>query len=41
MAESLKNSLLDNLNSLDQLSDEQLLSTRYDRLMSVGNFKEA
>lgn len=41
MAESLKNSLLDNLNSLDELSDEQLLSTRYDRLMSVGNFKEA
>ncbi|VAW86033.1 Acetyl-coenzyme A carboxyl transferase alpha chain [hydrothermal vent metagenome] len=41
MAESLKNSLIDNLNSLDELSDEQLLSTRYDRLMSVGNFKEA
>lgn len=41
MAESLKDILIDNLNSLDELSDEQLLSTRYDRLMSVGNFKEA
>ena len=41
MAENLKNTLIDNLNSLDELSDEQLLSTRYDRLMSVGNFKEA
>ncbi len=40
MAESLKAALLDNLNSLDQLSEEQLLSTRYDRLMSLGNFKE-
>ena len=40
IAESLKAALLDNLNSLDQLSEEQLLSTRYDRLMSLGNFKE-
>ncbi|MCF6219429.1 MAG: acetyl-CoA carboxylase carboxyl transferase subunit alpha [Gammaproteobacteria bacterium] len=41
MAESLKTALLDNLNSLDQLSEEQLLTTRYDRLMSLGNFKES
>ena len=41
VAESLKNTLIDNLNSLDELSGEQLLSTRYDRLMSVGNFKES
>lgn len=41
IAESLKNTLIDNLNSLDELSGEQLLSTRYDRLMSVGNFKES
>ncbi len=41
MAESLKAALLDNLNSLDQLSEEQLLTTRYDRLMSLGNFKES
>ncbi len=40
IAESLKNILIENLNSLDELSGEQLLSTRYDRLMSVGNFKE-
>ncbi len=41
MAESLKTALLDNLNSLDQLSEEQLLTTRYDHLMSLGNFKES
>ncbi len=41
MAECLKATLLDNLKSLDQLSEEQLLSTRYDRLMSLGNFKES
>ena len=41
MAANLKQALLSNLASLESMSEEQLLATRYERLMSLGNFKEA
>jgi len=40
MAGNLKSALIKSLASLDSLTDEQLLSTRYERLMSFGNYKE-
>lgn len=41
MADNLKSALLESLASLDDLTEEQLLSARYERLMSLGNFKES
>ena len=41
MAANLKQALLSNLSALESMSEEQLLATRYERLMSLGNFKEA
>lgn len=40
MAKSLKKSLQDALKKLSGLSTEELLATRYERLMSYGRFKE-
>jgi len=40
MAGNLKSALIKSLASLDSLTEEQLLSTRYERLMSFGNYKE-
>jgi acetyl-CoA carboxylase carboxyl transferase subunit alpha len=40
-AEVLRNALLKNIEELEQLSVEQLLETRYRRLASFGQFKEA
>ena len=40
MAQSLKKALQDALKQLSGLSTEELLATRYERLMSYGRFKE-
>jgi acetyl-CoA carboxylase carboxyl transferase subunit alpha len=40
MAQSLKKSLQDALKQVSALSTEELLATRYERLMSYGRFKE-
>lgn len=40
MADNLKQALLSNLSALENMSEEQLLATRYERLMSLGNFTE-
>ena len=38
MASSIKSQILGELETLDQLSLEDLLAKRYQRLMSYGNF---
>ena len=40
MAQNLKKSLQDALKQVSALSTEELLATRYERLMSYGRFKE-
>ncbi len=40
MAQSLKKSLQDALKQLNTMSTDELLATRYERLMSYGRFKE-
>ncbi|MEY2631602.1 MAG: hypothetical protein RIR00_256 [Pseudomonadota bacterium] len=40
MAETLKQALLEQIQRLSALSTEQLLASRYERLMSYGRFKE-
>ena len=40
MAQSLKKALQDSLKQVSALSTEELLATRYERLMSYGRFKE-
>ncbi|MEM7281541.1 MAG: acetyl-CoA carboxylase carboxyl transferase subunit alpha [Pseudomonadota bacterium] len=41
MAESLKNELLAQLESLEALSEEELLQKRHDKIVSFGAFKES
>ena len=41
MAERLKESLLRNLDALTAKSIDEIISTRYERLMNFGNFKDA
>ena len=41
MAKQLKSALLENLAPLLEMSGQQLVDTRYQRLMKFGNFKEA
>jgi len=40
MAVNLKKSLLDNLEQLNAMSSEELLDSRYNRLMQYGNYLE-
>lgn len=41
MAENLQNAVLTHLQALDELSVDELLAQRYQRLMNYGTFKEA